>query len=150
MKELEALVAHHLARLPLPRAPLTLLPRVMAAAEAWMARPWYQRAWFTWPIGWQAAAVVLVAAMAAAGADILSNGWLAAAGVLSSFTAGPGAPLERWLGELNAGVTTARVVWSTLVEPLLPYLFTVVCLMCAACAAGAVAFSQVVLGRMTR
>jgi hypothetical protein len=149
MRELEALVAHHLARLPLPRAPLTLVPRVMAAAEAWMARPWYRRAWFTWPAGWQAAAVVLVAAMAAAGVGILSTGWLAATGAWSSVAAGPGAPLERWVGELDAAAILARVVWTVLVEPLLPYLFTVVSLMCAACAAGAVALNRVVPGRMS-
>ena len=38
-----------LRRLPLPRAPQTLLPRVMAAVQAWAQRPWYTRAWFAWP-----------------------------------------------------------------------------------------------------
>ena len=35
----------------LPRAPHTLLPRVLAAVQAWAQRPWYERAWFTWPLG---------------------------------------------------------------------------------------------------
>src|SRR3954466_15035194 len=55
--DLERLADLGLRRLPLPRAPQTLLPRVMAAVHAWADRPWYARAWFTWPVGWQAASV---------------------------------------------------------------------------------------------
>ena len=61
--DLERLTHRELHRLPAPRAPRTLLPRVMAAVEAWANRPWYTRAWFTWPLGWQvasAAALVLL------------------------------------------------------------------------------------------
>ena len=62
--DLEPRVDRELRRLPAPRAPHTLLPRVMAAAEAWAERPWYTRAWVTWPLAWQ---VVSVAALVAAG-----------------------------------------------------------------------------------
>ena len=55
--DLERLAHHELHRLPAPRAPRTLLPRVMAAVEAWANRPWYTRAWFTWPLGWQVASL---------------------------------------------------------------------------------------------
>ena len=45
------LVDRELRQLPSPRAPHTLLPRVLAAVEQWTRRPWYARAWFTWPLG---------------------------------------------------------------------------------------------------
>ena len=51
--DLETFVDGELRRLPLPRAPQTLLPRVLAAVEQWRERPWYARAWFTWPLAWQ-------------------------------------------------------------------------------------------------
>ncbi|MEO8481593.1 MAG: hypothetical protein ABI634_05235 [Acidobacteriota bacterium] len=60
--ELEHLIDRELRDLPAPRAPRSLLSRVMAAgAEA--QRPWYARAWRTWPVGWQAASVVLCLAL---------------------------------------------------------------------------------------
>ena len=46
-----------LKALPAPRAPGTLLPRVMAAAEA-RRRQTGPRPWFTWPVEWRAAAAV--------------------------------------------------------------------------------------------
>ena len=55
--DLETVVGQELRRLPMPRAPRTLLPRVLAAVEAWAQRPWYERAWFTWPLGWQIASI---------------------------------------------------------------------------------------------
>jgi len=57
-KELEHLIDRELRDLPAPRAPRSLLPRVMAAA-AEARRPWYARAWRTWPVGWQVASVVM-------------------------------------------------------------------------------------------
>lgn len=56
--ELEHLIDRELRDLPAPRAPRTLLLRVMAAA-AEARRPWYARAWRTWPVGLRAASVVL-------------------------------------------------------------------------------------------
>ena len=61
--DLERVAQRALERLPAPRAPHTLLPRVMAAVQQWTRRPWYARAWVTWPLGWQAlstAALVLL------------------------------------------------------------------------------------------
>ena len=61
--ELEAIIDRELRHLPAPRAPDTLLPRVLAAVHAWTLRPWYERTWFTWPMAWQiasAAALILL------------------------------------------------------------------------------------------
>jgi hypothetical protein len=63
--DLEQLVDAELKRLPSPRAPRTLLPRVLAAASAQPQHVKAGRGWMVWPRGWQlvggiAAVVVLV------------------------------------------------------------------------------------------
>src|ERR1700736_1870656 len=69
--DLETLVDRELRQLPLPRAPHTLLPRVLAAVQAWAQRPWYERAWFTWPLAWQMASVSALILIVCAGAALL-------------------------------------------------------------------------------
>ena len=56
--ELERLVDRALGQLPAPRAPRTLLPRVMAAVPT-PARPWHARPWLMWPAGWQIISLVV-------------------------------------------------------------------------------------------
>ena len=51
--ELEQRTDRRLRALPLPRAPHTLVPRVMEAVRILAGRPWYARTWFTWPLGGQ-------------------------------------------------------------------------------------------------
>lgn len=122
--DLERRVDRELRRLPAPRAPHTLLPRVLAAVDAWVNRPWYTRAWFTWPLGWQVASVALVA-----GAFV--GMWLL-----------PPAP-PSVVVTTNAG----RVLWRTIVEPFLAYAFVIVVIMCLACAAFGAALSYVFVER---
>lgn len=122
--DLEQRVDRELRRLPAPRAPHTLLPRVLAAVEAWVNRPWYTRAWFTWPLGWQVASVALLA--------------LAFAGLWMLPPAPPSVVVTT-----NAG----RVLWRTIVEPFLAYAFVIVVIMCLACAAFGAALSYVFVER---
>jgi len=122
--DLEQRVDRELRRLPAPRAPHTLLPRVLAAVEAWVNRPWYTRAWFTWPLGWQVASVALLA--------------LVVAGVWMLPPAPPSVVVTT-----NAG----RVLWRTIVEPFLAYAFVIVVIMCLACAAFGAALSYVFVER---
>jgi hypothetical protein len=122
--DLEQRVDRELRRLPAPRAPHTLLPRVLAAVEAWVNRPWYTRAWFTWPLGWQVASVALLA--------------LAIGGVWLLPPAPPSVVVTT-----NAG----RVLWRTMVEPFLAYAFVIVVIMCLACAAFGAALSYVFVER---
>lgn len=61
-QDLEKLLDRELRSLPTPRAPETLMPRVMAAIAARAALPWYQRTWFEWPRGWQVASAALTVA----------------------------------------------------------------------------------------
>ena len=125
--ELEALVDRELRRLPLPRAPHTLLPRVMAAVEAWAQRPWYTRAWFAWPAGWR-----LVSLVAACAARLR------------------GLELEPAAGAANRRRRDRRQprrVERRSIEPLLPYILLVVLLMGVVCAAFGLALNYVLLER---
>jgi hypothetical protein len=122
--ELEQHVHDELRRLPAPLAPHTLLPRILAAVEAWANRPWYARAWFTWPLGWQAASIVLLAL-----------------GIYATWNLPPlPAPV---VATTNAG----GVIWRTLIEPLLGYVVGLVVLMCVACAVFGAALNYLFLER---
>jgi hypothetical protein len=124
--DLERLVDRELRRLPAPRAPQTLLPRVMAAVDGWAQRPWYTRAWFAWPLGWRVASLVPV-------------GLLVYAFWRWSLPAAP--------PTVVAATGAGLVVWSAVVEPLLPYILVVVLLMGAVCAAFGLALNYVLLER---
>src|SRR6185437_1074666 len=122
--DLERLAERELRLLRAPRAPETLLPRVLAAVDAWSNRPWYSRTWFTWPIAWQAVSIALVGA------------------VLYGLFRVPAPPAS-----VVEATSASRVLWRTLVEPLLPYLVFLVVVMCLACAAVGVALNYVLLER---
>jgi hypothetical protein len=124
--ELAALVDRELRRLTPPRAPHTLLPRVMAAVEASAGRPWYTRAWFAWPAGWRVLSIVPVALLVYA---------------VWSWSPPPAPPT------LVAATEASRVVWGALIEPFLPYILLVVLLMGVACAAIGLALNYVLLER---
>ena len=123
--ELESLADRELRGLPVPRAPQTLLPRVLAAVDAWARRPWYMRAWFTWPYGWQAVSTAALAAI-----------------VYAMFNV-PSAPPS-----VVTAMSASRVLWDALIEPLLPYLLAIVVLMCLACAVFGMALNYVLLERV--
>jgi len=119
--DLRHLIDRELKALPAPRAPETLLPRVLAATvrrdEAAPARVrWYSRPWLTWPLAWQ----------------IVSVAFLVALGVAASmvFLAPPdkfaGPPALRPVAErlapvlttLNEAATLVRIYWRVLLGPL--------------------------------
>ena len=124
--ELAARVDRELRRLPLPRAPQTLLPRIMAAVEAWAQRPWYTRAWFAWPAQWRLVSLVPVALLFY---------------VVWSWSLPPPPPT------VVAATDAGRVLWSAVIEPLLPYILAVVLLMGIVCAAFGLALNYVLLER---
>ena len=106
---------HELRRLPYPRAPHTLLPRVLAL----IARPWYAREWLAWPLHWQAASLALVAVTVAGG------WWLVTTSPL----------LADVVATADEASRAARVLWRLLVQPVfasLVVLATAACLMCGA------------------
>jgi hypothetical protein len=143
--DLERFAHRELRRLPAPRAPHTLLPRVMAAVEASRARPWYARAWFTWPVGWQVASVVMLALLIT-GAVLLGPRLQAAASSMIAALqlvaggASDAAPIE-------TTANSARILWRTLLAPLATYALVVVVLMFLACAVFGTALNHIVIER---
>ena len=120
--DLRAIVDRELRQLPTPRAPETLLPRVLAAVDAWTWRPWYMRAWFAWPAAWRAASVALLVL------------------VVSVLWNLPPAPPS-----VVAAAGATRVVWNLLVAPALPYAVGFVVLMGLTCVAVGLALNYVLL-----
>ena len=143
--DLEAFVDEALGGLPEPRAPHTLLPRVLAAAQHWSLRPWYARAWFTWPRGWQVAAVIALSAIAGASA-VLLPGLYGTAVQVTLPVVGRFATAADYM---TVAADVGQVLWRTLLQPLAEYAFAFVLVMCLACAVFGMALNQVVLGRMS-
>jgi hypothetical protein len=140
--DLEALVDRELRRLPQPHAPRTLLPRVMSAVEALARRPWYSRAWVTWPLAWQVVSVAALIAIVAGGALLLPQARSAVATVATAFAADDVTTVSHQVAETTGG---ARILWRTLLEPLLSYVFAVVVLMVLACVVFGAALNYVVI-----
>ena len=131
----------------MPRAPHTLLPRVLAAARAWSERPWYAREWLTWPLMWQLGSVallVLTVVVGALAAPTLRSILMATTSSLGSAIA---LDLPRLTGGVDVSANALRVIWHALVEPFLPYAFAIVVLMCGACATVVFVLNRVVFGR---
>lgn len=134
-RELEQIVGGRLRRLPLPRAPETLLPRVLAAVQAWAQRPWYARAWFTWPAPLQLGSVIALVLLFLLTALILPAVQTMALGIFGGPVAAAATYLSAaWQGAA-AATQTVRVLWRALAEPIAPYVFVVVVAMCLACGA---------------
>ena len=115
----------NLRALPTPRAPHTLLPRIMAAVHQWASRPWYSRAWFTWPAELKLASLIALVLLVFGGALAVP-----------------------WIEEAAAPVVVpVAVLWRAVLEPLVRYAAVLVAVMCVACGAFGLALNQVVLGR---
>lgn len=141
--ELERLTDGALRELPTPRAPRTLLPRVLAAVAAEARRPWYSRAWLSWPLRWQlvsAAAAVLVLTLATVGGP-------AVAVAMVEFATSTSLPLSSFVtGVLQSFDTVwdaARIVWRV-VEPVARVVAVVLLVLSAACVAFGTALDRVV------
>ena len=146
--DLERLVDRELQRLPAPRAPETLLPRVMAAVDAAARRPWYTRAWFTWPLGWQAASVTLGIIALTAAVMFIPDVTSAARG--TQVVAGVSGEVSSAAQQMESVTTAARVLWRALLAPVVPYAFSLVLLMCLACALFGTVLNHLVFGKALR
>lgn len=96
---LEQLIHRELRRLPLRRAPATLLPRVVAAIRAEALKPWWQRPLETWPRWIQVAALTLALGLAAALAGLIGHG-------IDQFDA------AAYQGALAQALDRCEVLWS--------------------------------------
>jgi hypothetical protein len=143
--ELESLIDRELGELPRPRAPRSLLPRVLeAAAEA--RRPWHARAWRTWPIAWQAASVV-ACALFLAGAAFSLPVVQSAVGVAA---APVGALLQPTIGRIIEIQRATEVVWRVLIGPVAIVALVPVMLMLAASLAFGTALRRLAYGGATQ
>lgn len=141
--DLEHLTDRSLRALPTPRAPRTLLPRVLAAVAAEARRPWYGRAWLTWPLQWQllsgAAALMVIVTATLAGPS--------AAAAMVEFGASTSLPISSMLagavGRLHAAWDASRIVWNV-IEPAARYLAFLLLIMSAACVAFGTALDRVI------
>lgn len=142
--ELEHLIDRELRDLPAPRAPRSLLPRVMAAA-AEARRPWYARAWRTWPVSVRTASVVVSLATLAGLALSLP--------IVQAAIAAHAAPLvgrvttDVWqvIARTMDAQRAAEIVWRVVISPvasvaLLPILAMLAASLACGAALGRLAF----------
>ena len=123
--DLERLLDRELKRLPTPRAPHTLLPRVMEAVSADRPRTVRASGWSTWSPAWQASSVGVLLLMVA------TIAWL--------YSAPPVPVVEstRTAGEVAA---VMRVFWDVLLQPVATYIFVLGVSLALCCAAAWAAF----------
>ena len=129
--DLEQLVDAELKRLPAPRAPRTLLPRVLAAVEAQQQHAKPSRGWALWPRAWQFAGGVVAAVLLigiwklAAIAQPFISELLPSAGLgrAAAFTQGA-----------DDAVTVVRVLWDVLLQPVATYVSILAISLALACA----------------
>jgi hypothetical protein len=145
--DLETLVSRELGRLPAPRAPQTLLPRVLATVQAWSRRPWYAREWFTWPLVWQLASFAALIAVVGGGVVALPIAQVAVQNATSTLLPRVMTDVPQAARALDVTANTTRVLWRAVIEPLLPYACVFVGLMCLACGMVALALNRAIFGR---
>jgi hypothetical protein len=116
--DLDDRLDQELAALPQPRAPRTLLPRVLAATAAAEARGG-ATGWFTWPLGWRIASVAMLVALVTGG---------------SLFATAPPQHISDAAETAGEVATVARVLWDVLAQPLATYLFVLGVSLALACA----------------
>jgi hypothetical protein len=149
--ELERLTARRLRQLPTPRAPRTLLPRVMAAMELLSSRPWYARTWFTWPLAGQLLSAGVVLSIVIGYMAWLSPAvQIAVDDSVARVTTQLLAPFSGLIEQGQKVSFAARVVWQSALQTVVLILFVLVLLMFAACAAFGVALDRVALGGASR
>jgi hypothetical protein len=144
--DLERLVDQDLKRLPAPRAPKTLLPRVLAATVERPAVPWYAQPWLAWPLAWQAASVAALLALGAAMFFALplvhQVSWDAAARRTVVATGGDAGVLEA----LAKAATLARVLCRMVIEPVAFAVLVLTVWLSLSCAALWAALDKFALG----
>jgi hypothetical protein len=137
-----------LRALPAPKAPDTLLPRVMAAVAAADARPSAQApgTWLTWPLAWQAASIAALAMLVAGLVWIAPSARDAVDASTPGVVSAMGTRIAGAVDGIGAAVRVCSIVWSTYLQPVVGYVLVWIVMMSAACAAFGAALGRVALG----
>jgi hypothetical protein len=144
--ELERLVGRALRRLPSPRAPQTLLPRVMAAVQSPAPTTVRARSWFAWPLVWQATSVAALVTLIVGISMLLPDAQAAAGALASRVAGGTLTRVAHFAQEAEAMAVTMGILWRTLLQPIVWYLLALLVVMSTTCAAFGAALSRVALG----
>jgi hypothetical protein len=148
--ELARLVDRELKRLPAPKAPDTLLPRVMAAVRALPSAAPTSRWWLNWPVAAQGVSAAIAIALVVG----LWRLWPAAqaqlVALMSAVSWGPVGRLAAILRDAESLGTAIEVVWRVVMQPIGWVMLPVVLLMWIACAMFGAALSRVALGGATQ
>lgn len=145
-RDLEDVVDRALRQLPAPRAPKTLVPRVMAAIEAERVRTSRATPWLAWPLAWQVASAAVVIAFAVGIAQLWPVTQAVIQQSVSPALGAASASVVEAASRASTVVSVIRIVWHALVQPLVGYVLLLVLVMCAACATFGAALGRVVLG----
>jgi hypothetical protein len=135
MDDLEQLIDRELRELAPPRAPGTLLPRVLLAVADEETAPWYSRAWVTWPREFQVFSAALLVLIVAGLWWLVPSGqqWIVdVASPTATRVYVGGVEATGWAAQLT---TVVRLVWQVLVQPIAMTflaLMVAVSLMCGA------------------
>lgn len=135
----DAALDRALQSLPTPRAPATLLPRIMAAVEA-QAEPARGRPWFTWAPEWQIVSLAALILVVATGAILVPHADVAfrfGLGLLGDVTPRGANGVQ----DAVAFASATRMLWQALFQPVLGYVVIWILLMSLACAAFGAALS---------
>ena len=118
--DLERLIARELAELPAPRAPRTLMPRVLAATVHAGGPAAAPTGWSTWPLASQ------VAAIAALVVVVLG---------VPLFLSSPPAEVTDTARKVADAATVVRAFWDLLLRPVATYAVILAVSLTLACAA---------------
>jgi hypothetical protein len=135
MDDFEQSIDRELKQLPAPRAPGTLLPRVLTAVADAETAPWYSRAWITWPREFQVFSAVLLVLIVAGLWWLVPSGQQWIVDVASPTVTRAYVRVAEATGRAAQLTTVVRVVWQVLLQPIaLTFLalMVAVSLMCAA------------------
>jgi len=127
--DLDERLDRELRQLPEPRAPRTLLPRVLAATVN-RGAPASATGWVTWTLGWRMASVAALLALA-------SGVWM--------FLAAPPQGVTDAAETAGEIATVVRALWEVMLQPVATYLFVLGMSLTLACALAWAAF-EVALG----
>ena len=127
--DLEQRLDRELRQLPRPRAPRTLLPRVLAATVERADGP-AATGWFTWPRAWQIGSAAALALLAAG---------------LWMFLTAPPRPVTEIARTAGETATVMRAFWQVLLQPVATYVAALGVGLALACAAAWAAL-EVALG----